>query len=323
MKNSKRLKIAAVQMVSEVGAIEENLARATMLVKVALAQGAEMVIFPELMSSGYTLSAKIWQGAEPTNGPTADWLRDIAGEYGIYVGTSFIEAAGGHFYNTFVLANPAGKEAGRVRKAHAETYFFRGAKGTRHVIETEIGKIGVGICGDNHYASLLPELQREQVDLMLMPHAWPSPCRVNGKISAADIERQEGMAKKIAVLYQQHLGVPVVFVNRVGAAALDKGPGLTAKFMNSENFHFAGLSTIVDSDGAVLAQMGGKEGAAVAEVILNSALKTAPTPPAFGKWVFPGSAARDILFGLDGAAGKVWYAINPKRRKIARRVAAG
>ena len=320
--NGKTLRIAAIQMDSKVGEIKENLVHAHQLLKKAAANDAQMVIFPELMPSGYTLATKIWQGAEPSNGATTNWLRMAAAQFGVYIGTSYIEAKDGHFYNTFVLATPQGKEAGRVRKAHTETYFFRGAKKTRHVIDTDIGKIGVGICGDNHYASLLPELQRERVDLMLMPHAWPTPAKVTKTISKEDIQRQQNLAKEISEMYQQNLGVPVVFVNRVGPAALDKGPGLTSHFMNSANFHFAGQSTIIDSDGELKVRLSGLEGTAIAEVHLNPALKIAPTPPAHGKWVFPGPITRDIFFGLDGAVGKIWYSLNPKRRKISRRVAA-
>jgi N-carbamoylputrescine amidase len=317
------LRIAAIQMVSKVGAIEENLAHARELLEQAVKEGAQLVIFPELMPSGYTLAARIWEGAEPSQGPTAAWLREAAAQFGVYVGTSFIEAQDGHFYNTFVLAAPDGHEAGRVHKEHVETYFFKGKKGTRHVIETEIGKIGVGICGDNHYASLLPALQREQVDLMLMPHAWPAPKEVTQMISEEDIQRQTRLAKKIASLYHRNLGVPVVYVNRVGPAAVDKGPGLTSRFMNSPHFKFAGLSTIIDSNGELKIQLSDQEGAAIADVLLDPGLKTAPTPPAYGNWVFPGPITRDIIFGLDGIAGKIWYTFNTERKRISRRVEAG
>lgn len=317
------LRIAAIQMISQVGEIEHNLARARQLLKMAVDQGAQMVVFPELMPSGYTLATRIWGGAEPSQGPTANWLREVAAEFRVYAGTSFIEAKDGHFYNTFVLVTPRGREAGRVRKAHAETYLFKGRQDTRHVIDTGIGKIGVGICGDNHYASLLPELQREKVDLMLMPHAWPAPVQVSKTISPEDIQRQHNLALEIASLYQRNLGVPVVYVNRVGPAALDKGPGLTAHFMNSPHFHFAGLTTIVDSDGEVKDRLADREGAAIADVHLDPRRKTAPPPPAHGKWVFPGPITRDIIFGLDGTAGKIWYTFNPRRKKISRQVEAG
>ena len=278
--NEKILRIAAVQMFSKVGAIEENLTNAHHLLELAAARDAQMVIFPELMPSGYTLASKIWQGAEPSYGPTVRWLQDASAQFKVYLGTSFIEAKDGHFYNTFVLTTPTGKEAGRVRKSHVETYFFKEGKNTRHVIDTEIGKVGVGICGDNHYASLLPELQKEKVDLMLMPHAWPAPFKVTKLISRDDIKRQQRLAKEIALLYQRNLGVPTVFVNRVGPAALDKGPGLTSHFMNNPNFHFPGLSTIVDSDGEVIVELTDYQDIALADVHLNPKLKTAPAPPA-------------------------------------------
>ena len=80
--NEKNLIVAAVQMISKVGAIEENLNHAYDLLQTALERGAQMVIFPELMPSGYTLAEKIWQGAEPSNGLTARWLRDTAAQFG-------------------------------------------------------------------------------------------------------------------------------------------------------------------------------------------------------------------------------------------------
>jgi predicted amidohydrolase len=61
------------------------------------------------------------------------------------------------FFNTFVLTAPTGEEAGRVRKqfpAIWEAYFFKGDLGS-HVIETALGKIGVGICFDSHLAAIV------------------------------------------------------------------------------------------------------------------------------------------------------------------------
>ena len=62
------------------------------------------------------------------------------------MGTSFLEAEGDDFYNTFVLVGPTGREAGRVRKqtpAMYEPWFFRGQPGS-HVIETGWAGSGSG-----------------------------------------------------------------------------------------------------------------------------------------------------------------------------------
>ena len=68
------------------------------------------------MPSGYFLTEEIWDCAEPWNGPTYAWLTALARRMGIFLGTSFLEAEGEDFYNTFALATPEGEIAGRVRK---------------------------------------------------------------------------------------------------------------------------------------------------------------------------------------------------------------
>ena len=52
--NGKTLRIAAIQMVSKVGANKENLVQAHRMLKTAIEHDVQMVIFPELMPSGYT-----------------------------------------------------------------------------------------------------------------------------------------------------------------------------------------------------------------------------------------------------------------------------
>lgn len=70
--------------------------------------------------------------------------------------------------------------AGSVRKqtpAAAEAYFFRGEKGS-HIIETELGTIGVGICYENQLAFTPGLMCGQSVDIMLMPHSAPAPTPV-------------------------------------------------------------------------------------------------------------------------------------------------
>jgi N-carbamoylputrescine amidase len=317
MKNTK-LQIAAIQMASRLGAIDENLARAHSLAIQAANQNADLILFPELMPSGYSLSPRMWSGAEPTNGRTARWLRNTARELGVFVGTSFIEVVGHDFYNTFVLAAPDGRESGRVQKHHAESYFFRGGRGS-HVIDTAVGRLGIGICADNQYADLLPDLQQAGIDLMLMPHAWPAPFRTSKAVSEADIERSHTLAAGMASLYSQSLGVPAVFCNQVGPSSGDRGVGLVGRAMNSPDFYFPGLSTIAASDGRILTQLGKDEGLALAEIVLDPEKRVKKFPRTYGRWVLPGSLfIRDILFPADAALGKLWYAFSRQRRKFAR-----
>src|ERR1700730_14701728 len=62
------LRIAVVQMQSVDHDIDANLKRATAFAEQAVAQGAQLVLFPELMATGSYLSFDTWDSAEPSNG---------------------------------------------------------------------------------------------------------------------------------------------------------------------------------------------------------------------------------------------------------------
>lgn len=83
----------------------------------AIQQGAKLVLLPEMMPDGYTLNEAIWGTAEPFDGPSTQWMRALSKRFAIYLGTSFLEADGEHFYNTFVLTGTQGEVVARVRKS--------------------------------------------------------------------------------------------------------------------------------------------------------------------------------------------------------------
>jgi predicted amidohydrolase len=111
----RRIRVAAVQTPAAPN-VAAGLERATPLVARAAADGAQLVLLPELMATHYVFTADMWDSAEPDQGPTVRWLRDTAQRLGIWLGTSYLQASGDDFFNTFVLAGPSGEEAGRVRK---------------------------------------------------------------------------------------------------------------------------------------------------------------------------------------------------------------
>jgi predicted amidohydrolase len=94
------LRVAAIQTPAADDVLS-GLQRATPLVKRAVAEGAELVLLPELMAVRYVFTEEMWDSAEPAHGPTLEWLKDVARTLGIWVGTSFLEAAGQDFYNTW------------------------------------------------------------------------------------------------------------------------------------------------------------------------------------------------------------------------------
>ena len=307
---TRHLNIGVVQMDSEVGNVSANLEHAGELVNATAQQGAHIVLTPELMPCGYTLTEEIWNYVEPFDGRTAAWLRRLAKQLNIFLGTTFLEASGEDVYNTFALADPDGSIAGKVRKnppASLEAYFYRGGNDP-HVIETALGRIGVGICFENLLYTHLQEMQRASVDLVLQPMAAGRP----KPMQAGDIELFDSMVQRCAPYHARTLGVPVALSNRTGLINTEL-PGGFGKFNSS----FPGYSQIVDSDGMVKARMKAEEGMIVAEVVLRPTRKRSTRPRCYGEmWALPMPWFAHIWTETQ-QMGEKDYAENPRRRRAA------
>lgn len=313
------LTVAAVQMESGNGMVEANLERATGFAEKAASLGAELVVFPEFMPTGYIFSKEMWDSAEPSDGPTSRWLAETAKRLGVWLCTSFLEARGEDFINTFVLVDPAGEEAGRVWKrtpAAVEACFFKGVEGS-HVIDTALGRIGVGICIENQRSCVVDELYSRSADIVLMPHSAPEatpivlvPDRIFARYALVLRDLPERLARQ--------LGVPVVYVNKSGPFKSPM-PGL---FFYRQDSRFPGESAIVDSDGRVLSRLGHEEGIAVGEVTLDPERKATVPPPSYWRWSVRVPWAINA-FAVAEAAGAAWYRASEDRKTRAREISRG
>ena len=315
------IRLAAVQARALPGQIEANLEHAAGLIEQAAGQGAAMVVLPELSTCGYVPNRAIWAVAEARGGRTDRWLAATARRLGIYLGAGAAETDGTDFFNVFTLATPDGEIAGRVYKANAEASIFRRGRAA-HLIDTRAGRIGVGICADNQFAATLRVMREQRADLILMPHAWPTPVRAADLVSEADVAAQQERMTQLPVLYARALGVPVVFVNQVGP--LQPIGGILGHPMDPGIWRLRGQSRIVDSDGSVLGQLGEDEGALTADAVMDPGRKHYAAQPSFGGWLQPGPwAGRRIIFPLDIAVGRVGCTVSRERRRKARAAAEG
>jgi N-carbamoylputrescine amidase len=307
---TRHLNIGVVQIDSEVGTISANLEHAGELVNAAARQGAQIVLTPELMPCGYTLTEAIWDYAEPLDGQTVAWLRQLAKQLHIFLGTTFLEASSEDFYNTFVLAASDGSIVGRVRKnppASLEAYFYRGGNDS-HVIESALGRIGVGICFENLLYEHLQEMQRASVDFILQPTAAGRP----KPMKPGDVERFDSMIRRCAPYHARTLGVPVALSDQTGLINTEL-PGGFGEFNSS----FPGYSQIVDSDGKVKAWMKAEEGVIVADVILSPERKRSKRPRCYGgMWAFPMPWFAP-MWPQTQQMGEKDYATNPRRGQAA------
>ena len=311
----KTLTLAAAQITCQDGKVQDNLAHATTMAEQAQAQGAQLALFPEFMPQGYLLTSALWDSAEPFDGPTTRWLSETARRLGIYLGTSFLEARNGHFLNTFALAEPSGKIVGAVRKRNPsmwEAYFFKGERGNPY-LDTDLGRIGVGICFDNHTHELASTMMQSKIDLMLMPHSYCTPTQPTKLTSQEDIDRLNSRPGLVARLYNEWFGVPVLMCNKSGAW---DSPVPDTTLGIPKDFRFSGRSVLLNADGTLRGELGDEESVLVGTVSLDPALKKQTQPPKYSRYIYPGSPGREIIRLMEWR-GSLSYTFSKLRKEKA------
>ena len=238
------LRVAAVQYRARLGKPKENMAKVTTLVVAAARAGAEIVALPEMGISGYTLNKEIWNYSEPEGGPSEQWLQEIAEEHQMYLCAGLIQHEEYDFYNTYLVASPDGETIGRVRKTQTEYNIHRPGTLKSHIIDTEHGRIGVGICADIHMTFFARYMREQNIDLLLLPHAWPTLNKLTRFATQKDIDEQTQRARNYAIFYAEILGVPTVFIDQAGPVEGEKWPFLTGRLINIDYFHYPGFTTI-------------------------------------------------------------------------------
>ncbi len=317
-KEIKKLVVAAIQPKLEYGNIQKNHSHTYPLIEEAAKQGALLIVLPELFSTSYFVSKEIWDFAENLNDPTVTWLKATSQKLGIYLGAGFVETDGKNIFNSFVMTDPKGSIIGRIRKNSAEAYVFKRGKGV-HIIKSEIGKIGVGICADNQSFAFLKQMNKESVDIMLMPHASPLPVKTSKLITEKDYNDLHQKLKELPIFYTKTLGIPVVLVNPI--SLFRKMPGIIGRIIKAELFSLKGLSRIVDSDSTIKGELDEAEGIIVETVILDPSRKKFVEPLNYSGWISPGSRLfRKVIMPLDIFIGKIYYFLNIRRRKKAKKI---
>jgi predicted amidohydrolase len=167
------LRAAAIQMDCQIGNVEANLAHAQELVEQAAAQGAQLVVLPELFSTGYEYTDRNFDLPEPLGGPTATWIVETARRLEMHLVGSFPARVGGKAYIVALLAAPDGRQWVYYKNHVAlweNLYFERGSQPL--IAETELGRIGLLICWDQVFADLARAYQG-RVDLLCVPSSPP------------------------------------------------------------------------------------------------------------------------------------------------------
>lgn len=115
------MRIAALQSDIAWEDPQENFERIVPWVRVAAAGGARLLALPEMFSCGFSMATD--RIGEDVDGPSTQFLREQAADYGLWIAGSVPErpAPGERPYNTLLLVGPEG-ELHRYRKIHPFSY---------------------------------------------------------------------------------------------------------------------------------------------------------------------------------------------------------
>lgn len=210
-----------------------NLARLQHQAQLAAADGAQLLVCPEMYLTGYNIGLEAVQGlAEANDGASAMTVVDIAQAYRIAIVYGYPELADdGQIYNSVQLIDAHGRSQGNYRKTHLFGDLDRSmfSEGADHfpVVELDGWKLGLLICYDIEFPENARRLALAGAELILVPTANMAPydfvCQFTVRVRA-----QENQCY-------------LVYANYCGA---------------EEAIHYCGQSSIVGPDGSLLAMAG-------------------------------------------------------------------
>ena len=226
-------RVACAQIALSIGDTAENRTSSRTAIEAAARDGAQIVVLPELASSGYVFAdrAELASLAETRDGPAITAWANLAEAFGLIIVAGFPEAAGDAIYNSAVVVDPTGLR-GVYRKAHlwdSENAVFDRGDDLPLLVNTDHARIGVMVCYDIEFPEWVRAVALSGADLLCAPVNWPLLPRPEG-------ERPTEMVRAMAGAGMNRM--PIAVCDRAG---VERGQD------------WIGGSVITDADGYPIA----------------------------------------------------------------------
>lgn len=243
--------VAAIQM-SIPGTPEKSVEKAEKLVRKAAAEGANVILLPELFENWYFCQERRYDSyklALPLEeNPAVRRFQTVAKELSVVLPISFYEQDGNVLYNSVAMIDADGSVMGVYRKTHIpddhfyqeKFYFTPGDTGFK-VWDTRFGKIGVGICWDQWFPEAARCMALDGAELLFYPTA----------IGSEPVLECDSMPHWQRCM-QGHAAanlVPVIAANRIGTEIVTPD---SENQQQSSSLTFYGSSFIADNTGALV-----------------------------------------------------------------------
>ena len=245
------IKVASIQMEPRIGQKKDNLARSLQMIETAAAEGAVLIVLPELSNTGYIFKSReeAFEMAESlVDGETVQAWMAIASRLNIHLVAGITERDGARLFNSAVVIGPTGL-LGTYRKLHLwenEHLFFEPGDLGLPVFDTPLGRIGVVICYDGWFPEVYRLLAMKGVDIVCVPTNWvPMDGETPGNIAMANI---------LTMAAAKTNGLSIICADRVGT---------------ERDQEFIGQSIIVASNGFTIAGPASRENEEILYASIN------------------------------------------------------
>jgi N-carbamoylputrescine amidase len=217
---TRTITVAALQLPLQ-GRESENIEAVSALVEKAAADGAQIILPPELFSGPYfckTQEEAHLTLARPTlEHPSVQAMVKLARKLKVAIPTSFFERDAANFYNTLAIIDAEGEIIGVYRKSHIpdgpgyqEKYYFRPGNTGFKVWDVFGTRIGVGICWDQWYPECARAMALMGAEMLFYPTA------IGAEPQDATLDTRH-MWRRATVGHAVSNCMPVIAANRVGA----------------------------------------------------------------------------------------------------------
>lgn len=173
----REVNIAVAQMKPVLGEPEANIEKMLeMIGRITSQQRVDLIVFPELITSGIELGLRFTELAQRVPGQAVNLLAKRAGEYGVTIAFVMVtkERVESVLYNSAILVGPDGELLDVYNKVHLrgeERMAFR--EGFKFpMIETDLGGIGLLIGYDLAFPEAARALTLEGAEIICVLGSW-------------------------------------------------------------------------------------------------------------------------------------------------------